>query len=306
MLGPLECRVAGHALRYELNEDSPLDPRYWVGTQGATAEDREITPEPRTRRKDVGGFAAGNLACDTAARRFYVGNGFHGYFVAMTTEGRELWRAELPGFHEVVSRIEKAAEPTAEFLTSILREDGSLFTKLSASGPFVAAEYRTGDLYFQAIYHRSGRPIGVIGPWNGIIKEPFSEGWRLVYTASMEPDGYFFPDREITLRVVDEHVEPLAEYLLASVTPTRSGAKLEWSMCPGGAADLGEMVPGPWRPALAKTAINTRNRLGPEWIEGLAARMEASGIDDPREALLAVGADVELMEAATAESAGGP
>jgi hypothetical protein len=139
-----------------------------------------------------------------------------------------------------------------------------------------------------------------------VLKQTVPGGWRFYWARSKEPGAYFFPDGELDISVHDDVADPLVEYLLASVTPTRSGARLEWSMCPGGAADLGKMVPGPWRPALAKTAINTRNRLGPEWIEALAARIEASGIDDPRDALLAVGADVELMAAATAESAGGP
>jgi hypothetical protein len=261
----------------------------------APSTESEVSIDPAATVK-IGGFAEPIVACDVDSSRFFYASSGLGYMVALDSQGRELWRADVPGFSSIVPSLEKLGRPTVDQVITLLDSSGSLVTKLIVSGAYVLVEVRTADRYFDSVFHRSGAFIGTVGPWNAVVLGPVDGGWRLSYTSDNRPDEYFFPDREVTLTINDDTVGPLADHMIAAVTPAETADGYKWNLCPG-VAGLGDILGERWRSDLAKTAVHVRDSLGTAWIGEMAKRVGRPGALEMRRALLAAGVDVEMIKA---------
>ncbi len=296
-----ECKLDGAIVRSGVPDGVPGDAGLTIVSDASGKPQRTLVFEPGASLKKSIAEALPLFACDAEAGRIFYANPMLGYVLATDANGKELWRTDLPGFRSVARELEAREDYTPQIGMQRLDTYGSIATKVVASGAYIVVEYRTADRYYQTVFHRSGILIGTIGPWNAVVVGSEKAGWRVAATLDDQEMAYFFPDRELTLALVDEGVDALAEHLVAAVTPKVAAGSYVWTNCPSVVVDIGELLGDRWRSELAKIALKVRDDMGHDWLASVAARLGKPGSIDVRRALLAAGVDVEMMRAAVSQ-----
>ncbi|MFN7964909.1 MAG: hypothetical protein U0V87_04365 [Acidobacteriota bacterium] len=273
-------------------------------TRGDTVLSIDFSPASGFMPKGLGHPAP--LACDAEASRFFMGNVYLGVVAAFTADGRELWRHELPEFRRI-GDDPKVPKDDAVSMIKAAREWGSVNDFAMVSGQYVAFQYVTALTQIrQAIFHRSGRLVGTIGPWDGVLLHPIPGGFSFATGGVAATGNPFAPVIESQVTISDRRLELAVEHFLAWCLPATAQAKWSWRIC--------ELAPASairWRLGdrfdlgLANMTKEIHDKLGIQWANDILTRGTMSDIAmlDPinndrdarlKQELIAIGADVDF------------
>lgn len=193
--------------------------------------ENEILPEPQTLLEGAPAAFPINLACDLEIERVYFAASVDGWVSASTTEGKELWRVQLPSFdHASVTQ----GQPTpADW--DFLGEEFTFVMQIVPSGPYLLVEYRHSvnpDQVWQLVVHRSGAVIGAIGPSDRFFGRVGGEAhWRLFGGGANEGERWKVPDHTIDLSVIGNDEQSLVEHAIALLAPKPTDKSYTFRLC---------------------------------------------------------------------------
>ena len=270
----------------------------------------EYVLEPTTKiRSDT--FGSGpQLSCDDHGR-YYVAHPIKGYVAAFNHRSELLWRRSVPGF---VPLEESVPEGKAQLsvVANALNSSASLISQVRVSGEYVAVEFRTGGVGTrQIVYHRSGVPVGELGPWDGRILESTPSGWRLVAGGGWDL-RFYIPKQQLELAVTDHHVQDVIRHALAWLQPRPMDKELKFQCLSRLADELQHWLGEEFNDEYAEIGKQALVALGgEEWFSKLVASPDLHQVverfdpistgwqDDYVRALVAAGADVDIAQQLT-------
>lgn len=261
---------------------------------------REVLPKPRSQVRGADWRAFPNVGCDAEVDRFFFGHPLLGYVAAFSREGDQLWIETVP--HFVGMDTERADTPS---LDSLRDRPHDVLGGVYPSGPYVLVEYTdsSAGLRRHAVFHRSGKLIGVLGPWDAAVKDGTGGRWTFYGPIKV-------PNREFDVEVVDDDVPVLIDHVLAWLTPPEGASRYGFRMCTYlPPTTIQKLLGDRYSEQQALRARDIVVALGAEWLVGLS-ESEQTGLaviehrfvpdsvpwrKDYYRALLDSGADVKAM-----------
>jgi hypothetical protein len=286
---------------------------YNILIQPANGSTRSIERQPRTHLT-IGSNGWGHwVACAPERGRIFSGQGSFGNVAAFDVTGRELWRATLPHFLSLED-AEALRGQTADAIVAALRDFGSLLTKVVVSGNYVLVESVTRRVETrQAVFHVSGRLIGVIGPWDGTVLRAIPRGWTFAFGNESETGLLTDPRLAVDVEVTETATDTEIDHFLAWVLPLASDDAVVWHRCGSLPPELVRFRLGTAYDAeMSRRTKAVHDRLDVAWFNDVLTRGNVSDVVADadvhsqewvarfRAVLLQAGVDADYVRAVTA------
>jgi sulfur carrier protein ThiS len=252
-----------------------------------------------------------SIGCDETAQRFFVAHPHSGEVEAFTVDGTLLWRKTLPGFLPLTADLPPETSLSLTQVEEQLASGRSIGASLTVVEPYIVVSWRQASQHKTAIYHRSGRLIGLLGPWRAIAMA--APGPRRIRFGLSSSDSVRWesPTRQVVLEIIERRTDLLARHFVAWCLPLSPHEKLgRFKICEGlPASTIAWRLGEDYDETLSTLAKATHDRLGISWYMktlgrsfGALARLIGSG--DPtsptweqeiERAALAAGLDADFI-----------
>lgn len=227
----------------------------------------EFTPRPSAKLVGGGGGVPPTLACDTEIDRFYFFHPLVGYVAAYDRDGNMLWQDPVPDFIQIESKpVKEELDAKLEALDTW----ASIGVQIQASAPYVLVEFKTAKRGSrQVIYHRSGKRVGGLGPWDGRTIEATAGGWKIASGGGVD-SRFFVPKASEILQVTDQSIDLTMQHALVWLTPRPSSRQFGIDCLARPKDELQYWLGDRYSPTAAEKARGLLLQQGQDLIDRLA------------------------------------